>query len=87
MDKRLFKRLTKSMRQHAKIARGELPPSRATSRDPSDDMGPELLASIARGLSDADAGRLVSVEDLMEEFGIDESEPGRFPGGRTPPAR
>jgi hypothetical protein len=60
MDKKLFKRLTKSMRQHAKIARGELPPSRVTSRESSDDIGPELRASIARGLADADAGRLVS---------------------------
>ena len=72
MDKKLFKRLTKSMQQHAEIARGELPPSRVTSRDSTDDMSQELLASIARGLSDADAGRLVSVEDLMKEFGIDE---------------
>jgi predicted transcriptional regulator len=72
MDKRLFKRLTESMQQHAKIARGELLASRVTSRDLSDDMSPELRASIARGLSDADAGRLVSVEDLMKEFGIDE---------------
>ena len=72
MDKKLFKRLTESMQQHAKIARGELPPSRVTSCDSSNDMSPELLASIARGLSDADAGRLVSVEDLMKELGIDE---------------
>lgn len=72
MDKKLFKRLTKSMQQHAKIARGELSPSRVTSRDSSDDMRPELRASIARGLADADAGRLVSVEDLMKEFRIDE---------------
>jgi hypothetical protein len=72
MDKKLFKRLTESMQQHARIARGELPPSRVTSRDSSDDVSPELLAYIARGLSDADAGRLVSVEHLMKEFGIDE---------------
>jgi predicted transcriptional regulator len=72
VDKKLFKRLTKSMQQHAKIARGELLPSRVTSRDSLDDMSPELLASIARGLSDADAGRLVSVEEVMKEFGIDE---------------
>jgi hypothetical protein len=45
MDKKLFKRLTKSMRQHAKIARGELPPSRVTSRDSSNDMSPELRES------------------------------------------
>ena len=43
MDKKLFKRLTKSMRQHAKIARGELPPSRVTSRDSSDDMARSCL--------------------------------------------
>ena len=72
MDRKLFKRLKKSMQQHAKIARGELVPSRVTSRDSSDDIGPELRASIARGLSDADAGRLVPVEELMKEFGIDE---------------
>lgn len=72
MDKKLFNRLTESMREHAEIARGELPSSRVTSRDSSADMSPELRASIARGLSDADAGRLVSVEDLMKEFGIDE---------------
>jgi hypothetical protein len=87
MDKKLFRRLKKSMQQHAEIARGELAPSRVTSRESSDEIDPELRASIARGLSDADAGRLVSVEDLMKEFGIDESEPVRFPGGRTPPAR
>lgn len=54
MDKKLFKRLTESMEQHAKIARGELPPSRVTSREPSDGICPELHASIARGLADAD---------------------------------
>jgi hypothetical protein len=45
MDKKLFKRLKKSMQQHTEIARGELSPSRVTSRDSSDDMSPELLAS------------------------------------------
>jgi hypothetical protein len=72
MDKKLFKRLKKSMQQHAKIARGELVPSRVTSRESSDHISPELRASIARGLADAHAGRLVSVEDLMKEFGVDE---------------
>lgn len=72
MDKKLFKRLKNSMQQHVEIARGELSPSRVTSRDSSDDMSPELRASIARSLADADAGRLVSVEDLMKEFRIDE---------------
>lgn len=32
----------------------------------------ELRASIERGLADADAGRLIPVEDLMKEFGIEE---------------
>lgn len=32
----------------------------------------ELRASIERGLADADAGRLISVEDLLKEFGIEE---------------
>jgi hypothetical protein len=72
MDKKLFKRLKKSMQQHAKIARGQLVPFRVTSWNSSDDIAPELRASIARGLSDADAGRVVPVEDLMREFGIDE---------------
>lgn len=30
----------------------------------------ELRASIERGLSDVEAGRVVSVEDLMAEFGV-----------------
>ena len=32
----------------------------------------ELRASIEHGLSDAQAGRVVAVEDLMKEFGIEE---------------
>lgn len=32
----------------------------------------ELRASIERGLADADSGRLIPVEDLMKEFGIEE---------------
>ncbi|HEY0681586.1 MAG TPA: hypothetical protein VGD45_04595 [Steroidobacter sp.] len=32
----------------------------------------ELRASIERGLADADAGRLIPIEDLKKEFGIDE---------------
>lgn len=32
----------------------------------------ELRASIERGLADADAGRLIPVEDLLKEFGIEE---------------
>lgn len=32
----------------------------------------ELRASIERGLADADAGRLIPVEDLMKEFGFEE---------------
>jgi predicted transcriptional regulator len=31
----------------------------------------ELRASIERGLADAKAGRLIAVEDLMKELGID----------------
>lgn len=72
MDNELFKRLRESMQQHVEIARGELSPSRVTSRDSSDDMSAELRASIAHGLADADAGRVLSVEELMKEFGIDE---------------
>jgi predicted transcriptional regulator len=32
----------------------------------------ELRASTEHGLADAQAGRVVAVEDLMKEFGIDE---------------
>jgi predicted transcriptional regulator len=32
----------------------------------------ELRASIENGLGDAEAGRVVAVEDLMKEFGIEE---------------
>lgn len=32
----------------------------------------DLRASIERGLADADAGRLIPLEDLMKEFGIEE---------------
>jgi predicted transcriptional regulator len=32
----------------------------------------ELRASIDHGLADADAGRVVAVEDLMKEFGLEE---------------
>jgi hypothetical protein len=32
----------------------------------------ELRASIERGLADADAGRLISAEDMLKEFGIEE---------------
>lgn len=32
----------------------------------------ELRASIEHGLADAQAGRVVAVEDLMKEFGIEE---------------
>lgn len=32
----------------------------------------ELRASIERGLADSDAGRVVAVEDLMKELGVEE---------------
>lgn len=32
----------------------------------------EVRASIERGLADADAGRLIPVEDMLKEFGIAE---------------
>jgi hypothetical protein len=116
MDKKLFKRLTESMRQHSEIARRERVPSRvmtsrhdvsaapaynptvpssggptavnapSTKRQAHDliDTLPdsatwedvayeiELRASIERGLADSDAGRVVAVEDLMKELGIEE---------------
>ncbi|WP_161814948.1 hypothetical protein [Steroidobacter agaridevorans] len=44
------------------------------SRTPPQDVAyqVELRASIERGLTDADAGRLIPMEDLMKEFGIEE---------------
>lgn len=32
----------------------------------------ELRASVERGLADANAGRLISVEEVMKEFGVTE---------------
>jgi predicted transcriptional regulator len=32
----------------------------------------ELRASIDRGLADSEAGRVVAVEDMMKEFGVEE---------------
>lgn len=32
----------------------------------------ELRASIEHGLADAQAGRVIAVEDMMKEFGIEE---------------
>ena len=32
----------------------------------------ELRASIERGMADSDAGRVVAVEDLMKELGLEE---------------
>lgn len=32
----------------------------------------ELRASIERGLADAESGRIIAVEDLMQELGIEE---------------
>jgi predicted transcriptional regulator len=32
----------------------------------------ELRASIDRGLVDSEAGRVVAIEDMMKEFGVEE---------------
>jgi len=32
----------------------------------------ELRASIDRGLADSEAGRVVAIEDMMREFGVEE---------------
>jgi len=32
----------------------------------------ELRASIDRGLADSEAGRVVTIEDMMKEFGLEE---------------
>ena len=32
----------------------------------------ELRASIERGLADSESGRIIAVEDLMKELGVDE---------------
>jgi predicted transcriptional regulator len=32
----------------------------------------ELRASVDRGLADSEAGRVVAIEDMMKEFGVEE---------------
>lgn len=32
----------------------------------------ELRASVDRGLADSEAGRVVTMEDMMKEFGVEE---------------
>jgi predicted transcriptional regulator len=32
----------------------------------------ELRASVDRGLADSEAGRVVPIEDMMKEFGVEE---------------
>ena len=45
-------------------------PDSATWQDVAYEV--ELRASIERGLADSDAGRLVAIENLMNELGVEE---------------
>ena len=58
-----------STKQQARELIDSLPDS-ATWEDVAYEI--DLRASIERGLADADAGRLIPLEDLMKEFGIEE---------------
>jgi hypothetical protein len=55
-----------STKQQARELLDSLPDS-ATWEDVAYEV--DLRASIERGLADADAGRLIPLEDLMKEFG------------------
>ncbi len=60
---------TPNLRQQVHQIADQLPPE-ATWDDVRYQI--ELRASIERGLADIEAGRVISVEDLMAEFGIRE---------------
>lgn len=60
---------TSNLRQQVHQIADQLPPE-ATWDDVRYQI--ELRASIERGLADIEAGRVISVEDLMAEFGIQE---------------
>lgn len=60
---------TPSLRQQVHQIADQLPPE-ATWDDVRYQI--ELRASIERGLADIEAGRVISLEDLMAEFGIRE---------------
>lgn len=57
-----------SLKKQAHALIDKLPDS-ATWEDVADEI--ELRASIDRGLADSNAGRVILVEDLMKEFGVE----------------
>jgi predicted transcriptional regulator len=61
--------VTSPLKQQAHALVDSLPES-ATWEDLAYEA--ELRASIDRGLADAEAGRVIPVEDLMKEFGAEE---------------
>jgi len=61
--------MTSPLKQQAHALVDSLPES-ATWEDLAYEA--ELRASIDRGLADSEAGRLIPVEDLMKEFGVEE---------------
>ncbi len=56
--------------------------SEATHRSGGDvAYGVELRASIERGLADCESGRVIAVEDLMKELGVEESRSSTVKNG------
>ncbi len=58
-----------TLRQQVHLIADALPPE-ATWDDVRYQV--ELRASVERGLADVEAGRVIAVEDLMQEFGVTE---------------
>ncbi len=61
--------MTRPLKQQAHALVDNLPES-ATWDDLAYEA--ELRASVDRGLADSEAGRVVAIEDMMKEFGVEE---------------
>jgi predicted transcriptional regulator len=62
--------MTRRPKGRSRIVENALARADALSGDSQDER--ELRESVERGLADADAGRLIPVDELMREFGIEE---------------
>lgn len=62
--------MTRRPKGRSRIVENALVRACALSRDSQYER--ELRESVERGLADADAGRLITVDELMREFGIGE---------------